>query len=148
TLQGHFDLLAHRLGPEADLSVERRLLMGAYFTNEQAVEAAALCNPSMVLHPDQSGLAAGEARFVMSLRAVGEGHISCIEFRTGVAGPGPVVRLDDPGEFLVAGSVRPPLYDRGVFEGKLAEFGGLESADFVLGNLPDRFTDADLAEAL
>ena len=59
-------------------------MIGAYFTHEYSIEAAALGNPSIVAAPDQSGLAAGEVRFVMSLRAIGEGHISSIEFRTGV----------------------------------------------------------------
>ena len=148
-LEHHFELVAHRLGARAELSVERRLLMGAYFTNEYAVEAAALCNPSIVLHPDQSGLGEGEARFVMSLRAVGEGHLSCIEFRTGVAGPGAAVRLDDPGDVLVSGNRRPALYDRNLFRGKLAELGDdRESAAFVLDALPERFTQADLDAAV
>jgi predicted GH43/DUF377 family glycosyl hydrolase len=145
TLEHHFDLVAHRLGARAALSGERRLLMGAYFTNEYAVEAAALCNPSIVLHPDQSGLGVGEARFVMSLRAVGEGHHSCIEFRTGVAGPGAAVRLDDPGDVLVGGHRRSPLYDRNLFRGKLTELGDdRESAAFVLDALPEHFAQADL----
>jgi len=149
TLERHFDLVAHRLGSRATLTGERRLLMGAFFTNEYAVEAAALCNPSMVLHPDQSGLEVGEARFVMSLRAVGEGHLSCIEFRTGVVGPGTLVRLDDPGEVLVSGHRRPPLYDRNLFRGKLAELGDdLESAAFVLDSLPEHFTPTDLDAAV
>jgi predicted GH43/DUF377 family glycosyl hydrolase len=149
TLEHHYDLVAHRLGSRPALSGERRLLMGAYFTNEYAVEAAALCNPSIVLHPDQDGLEVGEARFVMSLRAVGEGHLSCIEFRTGVAGPGTAVRLDDPGEVLVAGHRRPPLHDRSLFRGKLAELGAdRENAGFVLDSLPERFTPADLDQAV
>jgi predicted GH43/DUF377 family glycosyl hydrolase len=82
----HFDLVAHRIEGAGDLSTTRRQLLGAYFTQEYALEAAALFNPSLVAHPDQSGLADGELRFVMSLRAVGEGHISSIEFRTGVLG--------------------------------------------------------------
>ncbi len=82
----NFDLVAQRFGVREDLSADRRLLIGAYFTHEYAVEGAALGNPSIVVAPDQSGLAAGEARFVMSLRAIGEGHISSIEFRSGVIG--------------------------------------------------------------
>src|SRR6185436_4045201 len=62
----------------------RRLLIGAYFTNEYSIEGAALFNPSIVPAPDQSGTRPAEQRFVMSLRAVGEGHISSIEFRTGL----------------------------------------------------------------
>ena len=77
-------LVAHHVPDAAAVSAERRLLIGAYFTHEYAVEAAALFNPSIVLAPDQSGLASGAQRFVMSLRAVGEGHLSSIEFRSGV----------------------------------------------------------------
>src|SRR2546430_94042 len=81
-LREHFDIAAHGRSDLAGLPEDRRLLIGAYFTMEFAVESAALCNPSMVAHPDQSGLAPGEVRFVMSVRAVGEGHLSCVEFRT------------------------------------------------------------------
>ena len=70
--------------PDCELSETRRLLLGATFTNEYAIEGAALCNPSMVAHPDQTGVPAGSLRFVMSVRAIGEGHRSSIEFRTGV----------------------------------------------------------------
>ncbi len=63
----------------------RKRLIGAYFCHEYTYAAAALMNPSIVPHPDQSGMDAGECRFVMSLRAVGEGHISSIVFREGIA---------------------------------------------------------------
>ena len=72
-----------RVGAIDGVSEARRLLIGAYFSHEYSVEAAALGNPSIVEAPDQSALAAGEVRFVMSLRAIGEGHVSSIEFRTG-----------------------------------------------------------------
>lgn len=76
------------------IAEERRLLIGAYFSHEYAFEAAALFNPSIVPHPDQGRLAPGEARFVMSLRAVGEGHVSSIVFRSGVVDGAGEVRLD------------------------------------------------------
>jgi predicted GH43/DUF377 family glycosyl hydrolase len=69
-----------------DLSARRKLLIGAYFCHEYSYSAAALMNPSVVPHPDQSGLTDGAMRFVMSLRAVGEGHISSIAFREGIVG--------------------------------------------------------------
>ena len=69
------------------LSEERRRLIGAYFCHEYSYAAAALMNPSVVEHPDQSGLTGGAVRFVMSLRAVGEGHISSIAFREGIVEP-------------------------------------------------------------
>ncbi len=69
----------------SDYSRERKRLIGAYFCHEYTYAAAALMNPSIVLHPDQSGMIEGSSRFVMSLRAVGEGHISSIVFREGIA---------------------------------------------------------------
>jgi predicted GH43/DUF377 family glycosyl hydrolase len=148
-LEEHFDLVAHRLGARTDMSEERRLLIGAYFTNEYSVEGAALFNPSIVLHPDQSQVGFGEARIVLSLRAVGEGHLSCIEFRTGIIDAGADVRIDDPGSVLVSGRARPSVYERELFRGKLAELGeGGESAAFVLDALPARFSEVELELAL
>src|SRR6185295_7088847 len=66
------------------ISEDRQMLAGSYFTQEYSVESAALFNPSMVWHPDQSDLAEGSRRFVLSLRSTGEGHISSITFRSGV----------------------------------------------------------------
>src|SRR5690554_5124266 len=69
---------------EDDIDNNQKLLIGACFTMEYAVESAALFNPSIVLHPNQSGLDDDCLRFIMSLRAVGEGHISSIVFRSGI----------------------------------------------------------------
>ena len=80
--------VAANLGFEGeDFSPTRRKLIGAYFCHEYTYSAAALMNPSIVPHPDQSGCTDGACRFVMSLRAVGEGHISSIAFREGIAYP-------------------------------------------------------------
>ncbi|WP_298289758.1 glycoside hydrolase family 130 protein [Novosphingobium sp.] len=70
---------------EQPISLSRKRLIGAYFCHEYTYAAAALMNPSIVPHPDQSGMNDGAVRFVMSLRAVGEGHISSIAFREGIA---------------------------------------------------------------
>ncbi|MDQ1491341.1 MAG: hypothetical protein QOJ23_3855 [Actinomycetota bacterium] len=149
TLEDHFNIVAHRLSAGAPPSSERRLLLGAFFTAEYSVEAAAVFNPSIVLHPDQRGTAPGAARFVMSLRGVGEGHISCIEFRTGVIGPDGAVSVDDPGPFLVSGRPVETVYERELFRGTLAEFGEQgESAAFVLDSLPARFSPSELDRAL
>lgn len=69
------------------ITLARKRLIGAYFCHEYTYAAAALMNPSIVPHPDQSGMNGGAVRFVMSLRAVGEGHISSIVFREGIAKP-------------------------------------------------------------
>jgi len=80
----HFELVSLHLAPGAPPSSERQMLIGAYSTHEYSPESAALFNPSIVPHPDQSGLPKGAQRFILSLRATGEGHISSITFRVGV----------------------------------------------------------------
>ena len=76
-------------------SVQRQLI-GAYFLNEYSFEASALFNPSIVPHPDQSGAPKGGLRFILSLRAVGEGHVSSLTFRTGtIAADGSLDRRSD-----------------------------------------------------
>jgi predicted GH43/DUF377 family glycosyl hydrolase len=148
-LEHNFQLVAHRLGSNIRVGRSRRQLIGAYFTQEYAVEAAALFNPSMVVHPDQAGCQPGEVRFIMSLRAVGEGHLSSIEFRTGTIGPGSGIRLDPPGRFLETGHAGPVPYDRDLFQTKLAEVAGEdENARFLWSILPSRFTAAELEVAL
>jgi predicted GH43/DUF377 family glycosyl hydrolase len=148
TLEDNFRLVAHRLGGR-EIGRPRRQLIGAYFTQEYALEAAALFNPSMVKHPDQSGCQPGEVRFVMSLRAVGEGHLSSIEFRTGIIGADAAIRLDPPGRFLETGRIRPVYYDRRLFQNKLAEYGQDDENTRLLWTiLPSSFTAAELEAAL
>ncbi|MCM2473173.1 glycosidase [Rhizobium sp. CG5] len=77
-------------------SQKQRQLVGAYFMNEYSFEAAALFNPSIVLHPDQSSASPGAQRFILSLRAVGEGHISSLTFRSGEVTADGAVRIDPP----------------------------------------------------
>ena len=81
--------------PTRELSESRKLLLGATFTNEYAIEGAALCNPSIVAHPDQTDMPAGSLRFVMSVRGIGEGHRSSIGFRTGVVDAAGHAHIDD-----------------------------------------------------
>jgi predicted GH43/DUF377 family glycosyl hydrolase len=84
--EDRFEEVAKHLGLDAKaFTLARRRLIGAYFCHEYTYAAAALMNPSIVPHPDQSGLDDRSVRFVMSLRAVGEGHISTIAFREGIA---------------------------------------------------------------
>ena len=78
------------------LSHLRRLVIGGYFCEEYSYEAAALFNPSIVPSHDQSGLEEGAVRFVLSLRGIGEGHISSVTFRTGTWTPGGDISIDDP----------------------------------------------------
>ena len=149
TLEHNFGLVAHRLGGEIKVGRVRRRLIGAYFTQEYALEAAALFNPSIVAHPDQAGCPAGDVRFVMSLRAVGEGHLSSIEFRSGTIGSDSGIRFDPPGRFLDTGRPRSVPYDRNLFQEKLTELGhDDENARFLWSILPSRFTSAELDAAL
>ncbi len=147
----HFELVAHHVPPGAgSFSRERRLLIGAYFTHEYSVEGAALFNPSMVPSPDQRGLQPGESRIVMSLRAVGEGHLSSIEFRSGVIGAAGALTFDPVGQRLITGTRTPPAhYDRRQFTAKLDELGAAnELSNAVLVPLPQHFTLAELEHSL
>lgn len=146
----HFQLVAHRFGDQPLPTPARQLLIGAYFTHEYSVEGAALFNPSIVWAPDQTDVAAGRRRFVMSMRAVGEGHISSIEFRSGTIADAGEIELDPVGRHLHAGRrADPAWYDKRLFDRKLAELGAAnEISASVLARLPDRFTPADLDAAL
>ncbi len=149
TFRRHARELADRLDPTSDLSEARMLLLGAVFTNEFAIEGAALCNPSMVADPDQTGTAAGSLRFVMSVRGIGEGHRSSVGFRTGVVDEAGGVTIDEPAPFASVGAVMPTLLDAAVFRSELARLDDAgEAADYVLDALGDRFTRADLDEQL
>jgi predicted GH43/DUF377 family glycosyl hydrolase len=147
TFRRHAREVADRLDPAADLSDARMLLLGAVFTHEYAIEGAALCNPSMVAHPDQTGTAVGSLRFVMSVRGIGEGHRSSIGFRTGVVDEAGDVTIDDPAPLASVGPVVPTLLDGAVMRSELRRLHGAgEAADYVLDALGDRFTRADLDE--
>jgi predicted GH43/DUF377 family glycosyl hydrolase len=149
-LEQHFERVAQHLPLGIHLSRERHLLIGAYFTHEYSVEAAALFNPSLVLAPDQSNLPLGHRRFVMSLRAVGEGHVSSIEFRSGTIDIGSEVTFDPVGTKLVNGRrTAPGSYDKRMFSAKLGELGaGNDISRRVLSRLSERFTIEDLERAL
>lgn len=82
----------------------KKILLGAILTKEYSIQSAALFNPSMVAHPDQSGMPAGHKRFLISLRSVGEGHISSIEFREGIVDKNGGFSIEEPGRFSVTGT--------------------------------------------
>ena len=99
-LKINFDKVQSELPGDVIISEIRSLIIGAYFSKEYSVQSAALFNPSIVAHPDQNGLEEGEKRFVLSLRAVGEGHISSIEFRSGIVDKDGTIKLDKETGFL------------------------------------------------
>ena len=98
-LKLNFNKIQPELPSNKVISKIRSLVLGAYFSKEYSIQAAALFNPSMVVHPNQNGLKEGEKRFVISLRSVGEGHISSIEFRSGIVDRDGEITLDEETRF-------------------------------------------------
>jgi len=141
TFLHHADRIGNRLDPGAELSEQRRSLLGATFTQEYAVEAAALCNPSAVSHPDQSGAPAGALRFVMSVRQIGEGHRSSIGFRTGLLDESGEVTIDEPVRFTTAGTIGTSTLDAEAFRGLAQRFhDDAEATGWVLDRLGEHFS--------
>jgi predicted GH43/DUF377 family glycosyl hydrolase len=151
-LARHAAAVATHLDDPTQLSPARTLVLGASFTAEYATEAAALCNPAAVAHPDQSGLEPGQLRVALSLRAIGEGHVSAIAFCAAVIGPGPswtFIERERPVQAGVAlptnwsnDQLRAVLIDQAV-HGEVDE---LSSA--LLWALPTWFDGTDLERAL
>lgn len=147
----HFNAISHLLPDGAnEIDIERKKLLGAYFTMEYAVESAAIFNPSIVLHPDQSNLEPGQIRFIMSLRAVGEGHISSIEFRSGIIDEDINILFDPINEFVERAELQlNPYYDLHLFELKLNEMQvSNETTAEILSSLPDRFSFSMLQQRI
>jgi predicted GH43/DUF377 family glycosyl hydrolase len=145
-LDDHYRVVSHHLDRDKPWSRERRLLIGAYFTHEYSIEGAALFNPSIVPAPDQSGLPPGALRFIMSVRAVGEGHISSIGFRSGAIEPDGGIVFDSTSPFAFTGTRMPnPSYHKDLFEAKLREVGvDNEVSQWVLSRVSDRFNMEEL----
>lgn len=145
-----FKEIKHHLLTDLPLSENRRLLLGAYFTQEYALESAALFNPSLVLHPDQKNLPTGSLRFAMSLRAVGEGHISSIVFRSGTIDRNLKIDIDEPVRFVTTPRFVPDSsYENDLFRRKLIELGlGNPFTYEVLAALPPEFTLEELETRL
>jgi predicted GH43/DUF377 family glycosyl hydrolase len=143
------DEMEEALEPHAVLTRTQRHLVGAYFLHEYSFEASALFNPSIVRHPDQSDAPAGGCRFILSLRAVGEGHISSLTFRSGsIAADGsvaidPTARLasipkirkrtsrTNGDEIEVIFRAEEDLSERVIFPITDAQANGIEDARFV-----------------
>jgi predicted GH43/DUF377 family glycosyl hydrolase len=135
---------------DEEISEQRRLLIGSYFLAEYSLESAALFNPSIVPHPDQTSVPPGALRFILSLRATGEGHVSSITFRTGI------IHADHRIEvFTAAGFLTEPrqvpnaLYEKPQFAKKLSELGlTSEFTARVIGKLGALFTLEELRAGL
>jgi predicted GH43/DUF377 family glycosyl hydrolase len=141
-----FEQVRQYLLTDQPLSEARKLLIGAYFTQEYSLESAALFNPSMVWHPDQSDLPEGSHRFILSLRATGEGHISSITFRSGVIDAANNIVINEPTRFVAAPEmVLNPTFEKDLFERKLLELGLVNDfTDRVMTGLEESFTMPEL----
>ena len=145
----HASQVADRLQADYELTEARRLLLGAAFTSEYAIEGAALCNPSIVAHPDQSEAARDGLRFVMSVRGIGEGHRSSIGFRTGTIGAAGRPMFDASPHFATAGTIGPAHLESDVFRSELVRLDSHgEDADYILGGLGHRFAHSELNKRL
>ena len=145
-----FDQVKHHLLTDQKVSVNRQLLIGSYFTLEYALESAALFNPSLVWHPDQSSLEEGSKRFILSLRATGEGHLSSITFRSGTFDAQNQIRVDEPTRFVTAPEAVPSTrYEKALFQRKLVELDLSNSfAEEVFAELGDHFHMEELENRL
>jgi len=145
-----FEDLEELLPEDAAITEQRRLLIGSYFLLEYSLESAALFSPSMVPHPDQTNLPPGAVRFILSLRATGEGHVSSITFRSGIVHHDLRIEIDPAGTLLTEPrQIANTVYEGPLFQRKLWEL-GLES-DFtrrVVRRLGPAFGLAQLKDAL
>ena len=146
----HLNEVKDHIPRDTMLSETKKTLIGAYFTMEYSVESAALFNPSIVPHPVQSHLAKGSLRFIMSLRATGEGHVSSIVFRSGVIDRNNTLRFDPISDYIEASNVHlKPVYNQHLFNLKLNEMEACnEITSYLLNHLPDDFTYNQLKEII
>jgi len=132
------------------MSTSKRLLIGSYFTMEYSIESAALFNPSVVEHPDQSGLEVGQKRIIVSFRATGESHISSMVFRSGIIDRNLNFTFDPSGNYISeAEIIKGHAYDKKEFILILNEhdiFNDI-STD-VLNKFGDYFYYTDLKETI
>lgn len=145
----HYAAVAGLIEHGDGASHARQLLIGAYLTQEYAFESTAYFNPSLTIHPDQSGTGPGELRVIMSIRAVGEGHISSLVFRTGALHPDGAITIDPPSPFASTRATRFTALRRRILQQAIVEAGLDSSAlEFVLGMLPDTFTPEELVSRM
>jgi len=146
----HFEKVRAQIPAGERISEPRRLFIGALFSGEYALESAALFNPSIVPHPDQTRLGQGDLRFILSLRSTGEGHISSIQFRTGVIHHDHSIEIDKTTPFVTLPELNPkPTYHKRTFLDKLNEM-GLENdwAASVMGRLGKTFLFDELDQSI
>ncbi|MFA7116961.1 MAG: glycoside hydrolase family 130 protein [Bacteroidales bacterium] len=151
--QKHYNNVKHivkKVHPANDIPEWRKLLIGSYFTMEYAIESTAIFNPSVVEDPDQNGLAEGEMRLILSLRATGEGHISSLIFRRAVLSKENEIILSEPGNLIdEAVMIKDHLYRKEIFINKLKEM-NLDTCfcSKIIGELPSKFSYEQICNAV
>ncbi len=144
-LELHYAAVEGLIETNQEISDARKMLIGAYFTQEYAFESSAYFNPSIVAHPDQSGLSYGYLRIILSVRAVGEGHISSLVFRTGIINPAGELLIDSSPRYATTHAKRySALRNRHVRQVAIEAGIDISELDLVLGMLPDKFTPQEL----
>lgn len=156
TFEARADEMEDAFASHANFTRAQRRLVGAYFLHEYSFEAAALFNPSIVEHPDQSGVPPDSKRFILSVRAVGEGHISSLTFRTGIISANGGVTLDPTAPLASIPKVQSrtsgpngdeielvfrrdeDVSERVIFPVTLSQANGIEDARFVKFDAGDR----------
>ncbi len=149
-LLSHYDRVSEYVVKKATINKTQKLLIGSYFTMEYSIESAALFNPSIVPHPNQNFLPDGSMRFIMSLRATGEGHISSIVFRSGVLNENLSFNFDSVSEYVETPlMVHDPFYENNLFQLKLKDLKAWnETSRIVLSDLPPFFTHEELKKSI
>jgi len=150
TFLERFEQIREMLFADGEISEDRRMLIGSYFLAEYSLESAALFNPSIVPDPDQTDLPPGALRFILSLRATGEGHISSITFRSGIIHHDQRIEVFPPSGFLTEPRQVPnPQYEKALFGRKLSELGLTgEFTRRVMHKLGESFALDDLRAGL
>jgi len=146
----HRQAVEKYLPPDVELSETKQILIGAYFTKEYSIESAALFNPSIIPHPDQNNLSFGELRFIISLRATGEGHVSSIVFRSGILDGDNLMTFDPITAYVETPKLKmDAYYDCHLFELKLNEIGACnKTTTWLLNQMPNGFTYETLEKTL
>lgn len=148
-LAEHYRKVVEQLGEPADHSEVHRMLIGTYFTMEYAHESAALFNPSMVPDRNQDGLPAGSTRFLMSLRAIGEGHVSSIVFRRGTVSSDGEITINPAAQSTRRiERVEDRVYEKPSFREHLKEIGFYNAmVDKLLDRVGEQFAARELLSA-
>lgn len=148
--QQNFEKVKSYLFTSKELSAPRQLYIGALFSGEYSLESAALFNPSIVPHPDQSNVSEVALRFILSLRATGEGHLSSIEFRSGVINETYAITMEEPSTYVISPKINiNTKYVKSIFEHKVMEMGfENEWSALIMAALESDFSFSELEKAI